>query len=420
LNLTRIKNNRIIINIISLGSATIINAVLALIVGIVTRNILGPEQFGYWLTISIMFTFIPLLQLGTLNAMNREVPFFVARGEHAKVQLIRESVFSFMFTIPVRSVALLIVISITFFFLDIAYEYKIGLFLAAIISGLTYFSGYVEMYYKSEQDFKTASRLISIRSITQSVVTVILVFIWGYEGLYLGLLIALLLQVFIAKKTFPSIRKKFDGTVYKSLIKIGFPILLVGFVWSIMIASDRLIIAFFMTPEDLGNYGVGMLVFSSMMLLPQVIGQVLYPKVVEMVSQERHKEIKSFFWKTNIFLAVIVGIIVIIGYLTIPYLVAWFMPEYENGIKAAQILVLGIYPLTLVGFAANYFNSTQSQGTYITIQGIAIFVNIALSILFIKMNPQIHIVALATSISYVIYFIIMNLFFLIKVNQVSK
>lgn len=416
MNVTKLKNNKIINNIISLGSATLINAVLVFIVGIVTRNMLGPEQFGYWLTVSILFTFIPLLQLGTLNAMNREVPFYLARGDFSKVQQIRESVYSFMFTIPVASVGVLLLSSMVIFFSDLAYEYKIGLLLVPIISGFTFFSGYIEMYYKSEQNFKTASRLISIRSISQSVITVALVFLWGYEGLYVGLLIGLVIQLIVANKTFP-VRSKFDWSVYKSLMKIGFPIHLVGLVWSLLIASDRIIISIMMTPNDLGNYGVGMLVFGTVMMLPQVIGQVLYPKVVELVSKEKYADIKRFFWKTNMLLTVIMGIIVVIIYASIPYLTEWLMPEYTNGIRAAQILILGIYPLTLVGVAASYFNSIGHQKEYISIQVICLVLNVVLSYAFLSYDFSINSVAVATSISFFIYFLIMNVYFLMIIRK---
>lgn len=414
--LKKVRQNKMIGNILSLGSASLLSSIFSLLVGVATRNILGPEQYGYYLTISLAFTFIPLLQLGTLNAMNREVPFYLARQDRERAQEIRNLTFSFLFSLPLLAVVLFIMVSISLFFFDINQEYKTGILFTAFIALFLFLSGYVEMYYKSEQNFRIASKLMFIKSVSQSALTLSLVLWIGYEGLYIGMLLALIIQVFVGRQSFRNIKLIYDNEKYKELVKIGFPILLVGLVWSLMIANDRIIISIMMTPEDVGNYGIGMLVFSTMMLFPQVIGQVLYPKIVELVSQKKYKEIKKYYWKMNKFLAAVMAIIVLIGYFCIPFFIELILPKYVNGIKASQILILGIYPLTLVGIAANYFNATNNQKTYISIQLISIVVNLLLSISLLIVDKNINNVALATSISFFVYFILMNVNFLKTIN----
>ncbi|EZP75263.1 polysaccharide biosynthesis protein [Parageobacillus genomosp. 1] len=403
-----IKENNVIKSIISFGLATLLSAILTFVVGVITRNILGPEQYGYWLTVSILFTLAPLFQLGALNAMNREVPFYMARNDDYKVKEIRDLTLSFIFTLPSLLIIILIVLSIFLFFTNINYEYKIGLLLASFCSFLIYLSSYVEMYYKSQQNFKMASKAVTIKIVSQSLLTLFFVYFLGYEGLYIGMILGLIIQIITERRTFRKFKFIYDVAKYKSLIKIGFPILMVGIIWSLLTASDRLIIAIFMSPKDLGNYGVGMLVFSSMMLLPQVVSQVLYPKIVELVSKEKYLEIKKIFWRVNGALAIFIGLMVIAGFFIFPLFIKYVMPEYEGGIKAGQILILGIYPFTMVSVAANYFNSTNNQKIYIGILIAVIIINFILSILFLFIKYDITSVATATSVSYVIYFLLMN------------
>ncbi|UOE55163.1 lipopolysaccharide biosynthesis protein [Cytobacillus oceanisediminis] len=169
------------------------------------------------------------------------------------------------------------------------------------------------MYYKSVQNFHIVSKLIFIKSTSQSVLTLLLVILVGYEGLYIGILLSLIIEVYFGRHSFKNIQLIFNIKKFIHLIKIGFPILLVGVVWSLMIASDRLIISLLMSPEDVGNYGVGMLIFSTMMLIPQVVGQVLYPKIVENVSLNKYKEIKKYYLQVNKILAIFMGLVVFIG-----------------------------------------------------------------------------------------------------------
>ncbi|WP_207369133.1 lipopolysaccharide biosynthesis protein [Heyndrickxia coagulans] len=411
------SNNKALKSITSLGSATLLNAILAFLVEIINRNILGPEKYGYWLSVSLIFTFVPLFQLGTLNAMNREVPFYLARKEFEKVKEIRETVFSFIYSIPLSLMVLLFVVSLFLFMSNIHYEYKTGLMFASVIGFFTYLSGYAEMYYKSEQNFSKASKLISIKSISQSIITVIMVSFFGYLGLYIGMLLALLIEISTARITIPRIKKKHSFAEYKDLINIGFPILLVGMVWNVMIATDRIIISLFMSPKDLGNYGVGMLVFNTMMLLPQVISQVFYPKIVELVSKNDYLGIKKIYISVNRILAIMMAFIVTIGYFILPYFIMWFMPEYKSGIKTAQILLIGIYPLTLVNVAANYFNATNNQKLYLTIQVISIVFNVILCLLFLDFSMSITSIAEASAICFTIYSVLMNFSFWMKFKK---
>jgi len=418
--INRIKENNIVGNIFSFGSATLLSAGLSFVVGVLTRNMLGPEQYGYWLTVSMLFSFVPLFQLGTVNAMNRDVPFYLARKDYMRAQEIKNLTLSFIFTLPLFLVVIFLVISGLSFFIDISYEYQIGFLLASFISFFIFLSAYVEMYYKSEQNFKMASKLVSVKSVSQSLITLLFIYFIGYEGLYIGMLLALIIEVIMGRKSFQGFKFQFDLNEYKKLIKTGFPILLVGLIWSILIASDRLIITIFMTPEDLGTYGVGMLIFNSMMLLPQVIGQVLYPKIVELVSKEKYDEIKRLYWKVNKILAITVGLIVVAGYFLFPIFINYFMSDYKEGVKAGQILILGIYPLTLVGFAANYFNATNNQKIYINILILIILLNIIISLLFLLWKNDISSVAIGTSIAYFLYFLFMNIFFLKFINQLTN
>lgn len=415
--LNKLKQNKIIENILSLGSATLISAIFTFLVGVATRNILGPEQYGYYLTISLAFTFIPLFQLGTLNAMNREVPFYLARHDQKKVEEIRSLTFSFQFTLPLTATVLFLMTAVCLFFFDVDSEYQSGILLTAFVSFFLFLSGYVEMYYKSEQNFRVASRLMFIKSISQSILTLILVIWMGYNGLYIGMLVALIVEVYIGRKSFKDAQYIYNKKKYQELIKTGFPILLVGIVWSIVIAIDRLIIAITMSTKDLGNYGVGMLIFSSMMLLPQIIGNVMYPKIVELVSLKEYEKIKKYFWKTNIFLAIAMLLIIIIAFFTVPFFITSFMPQYIESVRAAQFLIIGIYPLTLVGFSANFFNSIKSQKIYILIQLITIFCNIIISICLLRVNHSIDSVAIGTSSSFFIYAALMNFYFFKKINN---
>jgi O-antigen/teichoic acid export membrane protein len=400
-------------NILSFGSATLISSALSFVLGVVSRNILGPEQYGYWVSLSMAFTFIPLLQLGVLNAMNREIPYYFARNSIEEVNQIRQKTFSFLITFPTFIMLLLLLFSIFVYNSNVASEYKVGFIFISFIGMLLFLSAYVEMYYKSIQDFRSASKLIAVKGVVQSVLSIVFILFFGFIGLFLGMLAALIIEIIMGRRAFKKMSFIFNFRFqsYVPLIKTGFPILMVGLIWSVLIAADKIILTIMMDSSALGNYSVALLVFSTMMLLPQVISQVYYPKIVTMVSKEEYQQIKQSYKRVNFFLLVISLIIVLVGLLLLPPIIRLLMPEYEKGIVSAQILLVGLIPLTLVNYAANYFNATHNQKLYIKILVVCILVNILVSITLLLIYPNISMVAIGTSITFLLYFILMNSFF---------
>ncbi|KKK38906.1 hypothetical protein WQ57_06030 [Mesobacillus campisalis] len=400
-------------NIFSFGSATLISSALSFVLGVVSRNILGPEQYGYWVSLSMAFTFIPLLQFGVLNAMNREIPYYIARNSIEEVDRIRQKVFSYLITVPIFLILLLSFFSLFVYKSNIASEYKVGSFFIIFIGVLLFLSAYVEMYYKSIQDFKSVSKLITAKGVAQSVLSIIFILLLGFSGLFLGMMAGLIIEIIMGRKAFSKMKFILDFRYqnYVPLIKIGFPILMVGLIWSVLIATDKIILTITMDSSALGNYSVALLVFSTMMLLPQVISQVYYPKIVTMVSKGEYQQIIQSYKRVNLVLLVISIIVVLVGLLLLPPIISLLMPEYEGGIFSAQILLVGLIPLTLVNYAANYFNATHNQKLYIKILVVCIVVNIVSSILLLLIKLDIYMVAVGTSASFLLYSILMNLFF---------
>jgi O-antigen/teichoic acid export membrane protein len=400
-------------NVLSFGSATFISSALSFVLGVLSRNILGPEQYGYWVSLSIAFTFIPLLQLGVLNAMNREIPYYVARNSIEEVNKIRQKTFSYLITFPTFIMLLLLLFSIFVYKSNVASEYKVGFIFISFIGMLLFLSAYVEMHYKSIQDFRSVSKLIAVKGVVQSVLSIVFILFFGFIGLFLGILAALIIEMIMGRQAFKKMSFIFDFRFqnYLPLIKTGFPILMVGLIWSVLIATDKIILTIMMDSSALGNYSVALLVFSTMMLLPQVISQVYYPKIVTMVSKEEYQQIKQSYKRVNFFLLVISLSVVLVGLLILPPIIRLMMPEYETGLVSAQILLVGLIPLTLVNYAANYFNATHNHKLYIKILVVCILMNILLSITLLLMYPDISMVAIGTSITFLLYFILMNTFF---------
>lgn len=418
----KILKNQLVSNVMSLGAVTGLASVINFILGIVTRNMLGPEKYGYWLMISLIFTYGPFLQLGMLNAMNKEVPYFLAKKNMKRVDEIYNYTFSFLFFLSLFvSISLFVSSLLLSQSLKIETELIQGLMFASFLLLLLFLSMYCEMVYRSQQNFKFVAKLNFIKIVSQAIFTIIFVYSVGYIGLYIGMGLALLLEIFVAKKAL-RINLIFNLREVFKLIKIGFPMLVVGTAWSLMTGFDRILISIYLTPTDLGNYGVALLVFSSLMLIPGVITQITYPKFMQIIgsTESNYKsELRKYFLIINKNLSVIMLLVTLTLFVLIPHFIRLFLPEFTSGIKSAQILTLGIYPITLVGMAGNYFNAINKQLTYLCIIIFTIIFSFLLNSLLLLINSNILSIAIGTSISYFIYAILMNYFAWKDLNKLT-
>ena len=84
------------------------------------------------------------------------------------------------------------------------------------------------------------------------------------------------------------------------------------------------------------------------------------------------------------------------------------MPQYTQGIKAAQVLIFGVYFISLVGTYANFLNSSNNHWKYLKIIITAILINIIVNYIFIRYGGDIDSISIATSISNFCYLLFLS------------
>ncbi|WP_227762466.1 oligosaccharide flippase family protein [Zhaonella formicivorans] len=413
-----IQQNKLLSDLVSIGFVTVFAQMLSFVSDIWVRKLLGPEQYGIWLTLSLAFIYGQLSHLGVLNAINREIPFFIGKNDLENVKRLKSIAFGSLFGFPLLLSLLLGIGSTLFSFI---YKWNNLMVYSIVATSIILFiqtiCNYGEVIYKSEEDFSGLSKLLLIKIVIKAVLTILFVKFMGFPGLFWGLAISLLVELYLARKKFKHLRITFNFKKTYELSKIGFPILLVGTAWTLITSLDRVIISFLLSPLQLGYYSIALITYSTLMMITQVVNQVIYPKFPYLYGKTNNKQkLKELVEKLNMLFAPVISIVVGLIYIFLPLLVKIILPEYLPGIIAAQILVLGVYPITLVGMAGHLFNTLSKQGIILKALGLTAILNIILSILMIKLNYGIEGVAVGTSIAYLLYMLVINYKALIILN----
>ena len=203
------EKTRVISETIKNTFAQMVAFPLGMVVAFITARVLGPELLGLISALAVILKYTGAANLGALNALNREVPINIGRGDREEAETIRSAVLGQML---LTAVALCIGILIASRFLPVAAfsgspaaeKYVgIGLAFTAFFVFFQQFNLYFNFYLRSAKEFAFISRLILLRAVTRTVFAIAFVLLFGIVGLWSSTLVvylAVFTYILVARK----------------------------------------------------------------------------------------------------------------------------------------------------------------------------------------------------------------------------
>lgn len=391
--------------------ATIIGALISFVYSIYAKKYISPYDYGIFSTCLLLQTYLNYAQLGTLNSYNRDYPQLIGSNQKKDAEILKQSTFTFL--IVIYSVAVLLTCLVVFFFSGVKdfSDYRlmgyVSCAIAALFENLSNFCIYTERM--DGRNNKSA-----VVWILKTIISVLLGLIgirqWGYYGLYIVPVIGPLVIIICYSNRFSSLlRFSIEWKVLVNSIKTGITLLINSFVWTLMSSVDKFIILFFMTTEDLGVYSVPLLGFSTLVIIPSTMSQIFYYRVSEYYGKT--KDITGMIEQCNKYTRVIgwlTGLTAVVAFYALPIFVDYFMPQYSDGIRPAQILIIGVAFYSATMLYGNIFSVLKRNKTLIVNSIVLCIFNVIFSVLFVFIKGRIiDNVAVGTSFSYFWYVIVL-------------
>jgi O-antigen/teichoic acid export membrane protein len=207
------------------------------------------------------------------------------------------------------------------------------------------------------------------------------------------------------RRTFKGVHILFDKNLIIQLIKTGWPLLVNGLVWMVMVSIDKFVILGTMTMEDMGHYSIGNFGFSTLVLIPQALSQVYYVKMSTYYGAQR--DVFSLVEAASRFSRTISAVtcLTAVGALTLlPPFVSWLMPKYIPGVPAAQIMIVGVALYSTSMIYSNIFSILKKNGELLGNTILICILNAVFSLgLVYIFGKDIRMVAAGTSVAYALY-----------------
>jgi len=183
-------------------------------------------------------------------------------------------------------------------------------------------------------------------------------------------------------------------------VKIGFPITIVWWALAFQTSLDRVISSSMLGQTQTGYYGLGISVVGTLLLIPQAIAKVLYPKINEGIGKKLDFKGLSILVVVPVrILSIIIPLISGMLVITLPLIYSHIFPKYKPGLLSAQILMVGFFFVALIGNGVNYLVARNRQNILFILVISSIVINATVAIILIKLGLGIEGVAIGTCIA---------------------
>lgn len=377
----------------------------SLLGGILIAKLLGPALYGIRNAFGLAMEYDAYSNMGSFAAMSREVPYYRGGKDIDKAELIVSTTFGVNFLFSLFIGITLICVSLylrTTSFQPIYIDFVFFL-------GLLTISNKVMNFYADklliDKKFILTSRVQMLYGIVNCIACVTLAYYIGLRGVFIGLVISDVVcigYILINERRIPAIRISIPVII--ELVKIGFPIMIVGLLLMILKSTDRIIIIAMLSKEDLGYFGIAVFTTFIIATIPSAIIDIVFPGLMEKLGRTKDiYQIKHYFIELTVLIAYFMPFLLAVLYFSIHIPVQYYLTDYLPAINVVKIITAGLFfnALYMIPIGVCYAIDKQVKIIYIALP--AVVLNFILNYLFIRLGWGINGVALGTSISYFIF-----------------
>jgi O-antigen/teichoic acid export membrane protein len=317
------------------GSSSVVMQGSRVVSGLVVAGMLGPATWGWWYLLNLIVAYGALTQLGALNGMNREVPAALGRGQAGAAADLRRTALGVVFA--GTGTASLVLVAVAALMPGVIALAELGSMLVLLLAHQGFH--YAATSLKATTRFATVARLQFGMALIYPLFAVTGAWAYGLPGFIAGQVATyLVLSLLAGLSREVSYRPRLQFARARSLVGIGFPIMLVGLVHTLFSTVDRWVVAVFLGAVPLGHYSLAIMALGAVGLLPQVIAQQFYPRVAFAWSARGDlAEMRHLANQARRMTLAAVTPVVAVALLVLPPAVRAFLPEFAPGVPALSI-----------------------------------------------------------------------------------
>jgi O-antigen/teichoic acid export membrane protein len=369
--------------------------------GLLLAGILGPELFGVWALFRICVRYISFAALGLLPGLEWEVSRSSRQSQFcpAKQTLWGRAAAG-------HTLLLYGVISVfTTMFWAWSGERLANMVLLGIAAGLLLdrYWNYGITFVRASGGLQRFAILELLHAALQFTACLSLALRWGLPGAFAGFAIANLAGIALLKRRAPLLPRFDPQRVYR-LIRIGFPVSLMGILTVTLATVDRLLVGAVMGLGGLGVYAFAVSISELGVSFAAVVRTVILRDVYHDMESSRETEAKLFVPHRALsgyatFGPPLVGLFALV----LPFLITLVAPDYDSAARAAQLLLFAGFVQGLSNLAVLEIVAGGRQGRLPILSIVAVCLNAILTLSALGIGLGLQGVAVAAFLTRLIH-----------------
>ena len=349
----------------SLAGGSFVSMMLRMAGGVLQGRLVAPATLGLFTAIGLVLGYAPFLQLGILNGLNRELPYYVGKGDRRHVQELAAAAQAWAIAVGCAACTALLCVAGWQLAHGELWQ-AAGWFTNAVLSiCLFYNTYYLQMTYRTSHDF---ARLASVGVVESALGLVLLVLVaqFNFYGLCLRALSVGLVGTAIMFYWRPvRVSPKWNIHHLKHLLIIGAPIFGVGILYSWWGVMNSTLVLRFAGIEGMGLYSMVLMAGASLEFIPSAVSQVVYPRMAEGYGRSASVgELIRIARTPMMITAAVLLPVIAVAWLLVGPVVSFVVPAYIGAVPAIKWSLL----LPIVSSLApvnSVFNVVRRQDLYV-------------------------------------------------------
>lgn len=396
------------------GSSNLFYQIFNLGNALLKPKLLSPELLGLWSLLNLIPQYSTYLHLGSRTSMRYQLPKYLAEGKDEACRETMGAVYYGTLALSIIAASILTVFSLMS---PLGREARWGIWTMTSVLMMSCFFLYQVCVLKAYQRFDILSNVNYIRAALLSVLNVVLILFFGIYGLYAAIFVTSLSILLYLKYRYrmphpgPYGHRRFIG-----LIRQGFPIMIYNVGGILVASSDKLIISALLGLEQLGYYGIAAMTLNFLMQVPGASREVVESKLIEMMATDRKKAVEQYLLRPLMVTAYLIPFFIGSGVILLPEAVKLLFPNYLPGVEAAQIILLGGFPLSLSYVLRGGIVASNIQGGASLIMLTSALINFLASWLLVQFGWGLSGIALSSAFSFLFLFLSLQIILTRKIR----
>lgn len=349
----------------SLAGGNLIAMVLRMAGGVLQARMVAPSTLGLFTGIGLVLGYAPFLQLGIVNGLNRELPYYVGKGDRKRVEDLAAAAQAW--ALFVGGLVFVALLGVAGWQLAHGEYWKAAGWAANSVLALYLFysTTYLQATFRTAHDF-TKLALVTVVESSAGLILLVLVALFSFYGLCLRAVITGAVSTALLYYWRPvHVGPKWNTKHLKHLLVIGAPIFGVGILYSWWAVINSTLVLKLAGTSGMGLYSMVLMAAAALEIIPLAVMQVIYPRMAEQHGRgDSVKTLVGLAWKPMILTFGGLIPVVLMGWWLVGPAVRLVVPAYEGAIPAMKWSLL----LPLIGTlgAVNaIFNVVRRQDLYV-------------------------------------------------------